>query len=113
MLIVDIESTIAWERMIRRQSLCLQVEIWLTEVYWLMGHSLDDRDLMWEADEVQGLGWKLWWMRELMRLGKNIRLVTEKSFVRKGLRYQQICQLAQRGHRQPTLARENPGSHLH
>ena len=55
MLIVDIESTIAWERMICRPSLCLRVEISPTEVYWLMGHGRDDGDLVWEADEVQGL----------------------------------------------------------
>ena len=55
MLIVDIESTIAWERMTRRPSLYLRVELWPTEVYWLMGHGHDDRVWVGEADEVQGL----------------------------------------------------------
>ena len=55
MLIVDIQLTIAWERMIRRPSLCLRVGVWPTEVYWLIDHGRDDWDLVWEADEVQGL----------------------------------------------------------
>ena len=112
MLIVDIESTLARERMTRRPSLCLRVELWPTEVYWLMGHGRDDRVWVEKPTKCKVLGLFVVDGGD-DEVGEEYTSCDGEVFCKEGFRYQHMCQLAQRGHREPTLARENPGSHLH